>query len=360
MLHVIEEAYAQAAQLDTYIAAELKKQYDAQMEAVQSDPAVDALATKLRAARTTIKDAQVRLKTTKEKAAAQKLVQEIQKQEASIRALGEQLRNAVESAKSMLPSERPLEPNQRRVAFDVADDGNSEEGLGRGLKIDDADNPLPLPDKPGAALNAKDLTKTNEEIMQDRFKKIKQTDPIKSGTVVMDPSYVVDETGKKRRAGWDVQTAFPSGRAPNAPLQDKAEAKKFVDKGREEIRVDGLKAAAKEATAVYEKAKSDRERLSKSIDDTKKNKQHWPKQLEGAQKKLALAEKNLEKAEASRIASGIAEAKEELVRARNALQVEKDKPARLAKAEADLIKATEAEAAAKIIADKAVAAVPAS
>ncbi len=60
------------------------------------------------------------------------------------------------------------------------------------------------------ALNSKAGTKTPEQVMQERFQAIEKQNYLPSAKVVMDPAFV----GGKR-AGWQVQTAFPSEEMPN-------------------------------------------------------------------------------------------------------------------------------------------------
>ena len=53
--------------------------------------------------------------------------------------------------------------------------------------------------------------------MQGRYERMKKTDGLQGARMVMDPAFVTDpKTGEQRRAGWDIQTAFP--------VSDKAEA----------------------------------------------------------------------------------------------------------------------------------------
>ena len=60
------------------------------------------------------------------------------------------------------------------------------------------------------ALNSKAGSKTPEQVMQERFQAIEKQNYLPSAKVVMDPAFV----GGKR-AGWQVQTAFPTEEMPN-------------------------------------------------------------------------------------------------------------------------------------------------
>ncbi|HEY0266690.1 MAG TPA: hypothetical protein VGC16_08060 [Rhizomicrobium sp.] len=71
----------------------------------------------------------------------------------------------------------------------------------------------------GPALTS-DAALTETE-MQDRFATIRRTRDIKQATVVLDPATVTGADGTTRRAGWQVQTAFPSG--DGTPTRDLSE-----------------------------------------------------------------------------------------------------------------------------------------
>ena len=90
--------------------------------------------------------------------------------------------------------------------------GFAEQGLGTGYEID------PALGKQAAKSDVAQGGKTAEQVMQERYENISVTKGQQTAKVVMDPAYVDDGKGGKRRAGWDVQTAYPVNDAANPAI----------------------------------------------------------------------------------------------------------------------------------------------
>lgn len=89
-------------------------------------------------------------------------------------------------------------------------------GIGYNLELDD---PSIGSLEPGQAIDP--------ATMQTRFEHIQRTDGLKNATVVLDPAYVGDGPQKKR-AGWQMQTAFAHNNAPGTRLDSPEDVEDFA------------------------------------------------------------------------------------------------------------------------------------
>ena len=78
----------------------------------------------------------------------------------------------------------------------------------------------------------------------------------------MDPAFVVDEQGKRQRAGWDVQTAYPNSDPGEKPLNQPGEAKELPRLSSVVIKLESQLEKVKQqrdaVVAKYEQAKKAR------------------------------------------------------------------------------------------------------
>jgi len=219
MLLTVEEAFAQAALLQSRIAAEAKETDKAAMKVKEVKDAADALGK----ARTTEGKARLAAKTAKEalekavedaksaeqpaKAKAEEKVETLRKDLETKVATYAEANKAIDAAIEKLRAEKQKAvPGSTRSTI-----GDGREKLvlapggeiGESFKVGDDEKPL----ESGAPITPED--------MKRRHASVTNTKGIKTATVIMDPAHVEDEFGQKHKAGFQIQTAFPStGEAP--------------------------------------------------------------------------------------------------------------------------------------------------
>jgi len=193
MLLVIEEALSQATQLQSFVAAEIKAAKDerellALPEVRSTLEALVASRQQVDRARTELEQARDRRKGVKPKLVAlKKLNKTFEEASAAFQA-------AMETARGERGAPEGTELGDGRFVRTVRPGVTT----GESFEVE------------GAPAYADPEALTPEE-MQARFEKIKKTEGLSEATVVMDPAHVTGEDGVKRRAGWQVQTAFPTG-----------------------------------------------------------------------------------------------------------------------------------------------------
>lgn len=270
MLHALEEAYSQANQLDSYLSSVLKKETDAEYARVMALPDAAAILRPLKIARKALDHVQAELKKP---GLPESKIKGLQSQTVQLKARVEaestNLQNFIKTNQAKVDLGAAGATNQERFVRVVkpgttGEKGFEEEGLGTGLELDKAHG------SQKAKANIATPGKTAEEVMQERFENIKTTKGQKAARVVMDPAFVVDEkTGKKRRAGWDVQTAFPVSDAPDKDLHGEGNAERMVGRSAKikakTIEVNVAKQEEKTAKTAYDQAKKKREQADGAI-----------------------------------------------------------------------------------------------
>ena len=286
MLQALEEAYAQVTQLDAHLAALEKDAFAKNYEKALAVPAVSAALLKVQAARKSAQAAKVGLKKPGLNGPqVQLLTEHVKKLEATATAAADDFQKELKANGGTDPIPRPPEMavGDKRFVRNVTPGSPTAEGIGQGVVIEDS-SPV---GKQKAKASIADGVKTAEQVMQERFEEIKLTGPQQKATVVMDPAYVQDDKGVKRRAGWDVQTAFPNDDPGQKPLQDPAVAEEFVKLSRIVADLEGQLEAARArkdgATVKYDAAKKKADAHAGAI------KAKEDKGLDGLKKGLAAA-----------------------------------------------------------------------
>lgn len=320
MLHVVEEAFAQAALVEAKVAAD-NKALDAE---AMTFPAVQKAAKELGEARTA---ANARRGEANAAAGvlgeAMKAAEEAETagpgSEASIKAAAK-----VEEAKLALEpkvaayheASRTLEaalttlreaklaavPGDRTALGETRAKVVVEPGgvIGESFKVGDDQKALQT---------GQDLT---AEAMQKRYETVSHTPAMTTASVIMDPAFVKDEFGEKHRAGSQIQTAFPSsGDVPQRELTEadyqamltQAKADAALASHKTELKV--LEEASKEAIAKRQankealvKLRETRKDIKGTIDDTSVNPEFMPDEdivaVFKLPEKLALVNKHLD------------------------------------------------------------------
>jgi hypothetical protein len=302
MLHTIEEAYSQVAQLDTYVASALKAATKVEYARVMQLPECQESLKKLQIAQKLIAQLQSDLKKPNPKPnEVQDCTSRIEKLQAGIKVEAKKLQDAVK-ANTVKPALDPeFGVGSERLARTVqpgttGQKGFAEQGLGTGVEIDTA---LGKQAKGGDV--AKD-GKSKEQIMQERYDQIKTTPGQTTAKVVMDPAFVDDGKGGKRRAGWDVQTAYPVNDKANTPINQPGGAKAYVDLVKDlqakVAEVTKSRDSEKNKKLLYEQAKKKRENAESAIKaKTERAKPAQELALKKAQDALALVPTGTEQEE---------------------------------------------------------------
>ncbi len=154
------------------------------------------------------------------------LVEHAQDLDQGAREAGQALAALIEKFEKEIPVEKPpeLQVGEERVARSIKPGRDTKEGIGRGLVLNESPTVGKQTSGPVAVGG-----KSTEETMQERFRAIQPTGAQNTATVVLDPAYVRGKDGKKVRAGWDVQTAFPTDNPGHVGLETEGASKEFVD-----------------------------------------------------------------------------------------------------------------------------------
>ncbi len=226
MLHALEEAYSQATQLDSYLGSIMKDAFDKNNEEVLKKSEVKEALMQLQTAR---KGAQtVALQLKKPGMRSEQLVQ-LKSMLVTLEKKAKELTTSFQETFKNHGGDKLQRPDEMNVGSSRLvrgiDPGTGKgflpEGLGTGLVAEGIDK-----QKKGGKIATGG--KTEEEVMQERFQNIKTVKGQNTARVVMDPAFVKDDNGKLRRAGWDVQTAFPQEGGSQDSLSDPKVVKEFV------------------------------------------------------------------------------------------------------------------------------------
>ena len=237
MLATVKEAFAQAALIEGHIANELKEAADdravlgqkpvadALKALVEARKALDAKKKELTAAQTGAPD------TVAELAAAVGGLSEVL-EKASKAFIAEK-----KTAMDAQPKPEPTELGNKRMGIEVSPGmvtGSSTSTTSPGLKE-------------GRPLTA--------DKIQERYDNMTVKDGLQTARVVLDPAFVTDNQGNRRRAGWQAQTAFPTD---SATPQENVSAKDFkVMKAQERFdKADTVVKAAEKAVIAATKAET--------------------------------------------------------------------------------------------------------
>jgi hypothetical protein len=239
MLHAIEDALAQASQVEAFYAKkpdqkpEKVKELEKNLEKARAD--LQLLKTQDQS------DTTVIAKTVELK----KEVTDLNKQ------LAFAMRQALDTSSSYVGKKTGTTTPGKEFLPD---------GMGSGIEIDDPSKVAKLGDS-GSALT--------EDTMKKRFASIKDSGTKDSAKVVLDPAFVTDEkTGAVRRAGFDVHTAFPSDKGMQKPISKPDD----VDQQKVEVeKVAELEGKLKQAKAKLDQAQKATKKAQSSIDAVKKN-----------------------------------------------------------------------------------------
>ncbi len=214
MLLTVEEAFAQAALLQSRIAAEAKETDKEAMKVKAVKDAADALGK----ARTAEGKARLAAKLAKEameraigeansaaqsaKPSAEEKVETLRKDlEAKVATYAE-ANKAIDAAIETLRAEKKKAvPGKTRSAIG---DGRERLVVAPGVDVGES---FKVGDNAEALESGKPLS---EGDMKSRYQGVTNTQGIKTATVIMDPAYVEDEFGQRHKAGSQIQTAFPS------------------------------------------------------------------------------------------------------------------------------------------------------
>ena len=235
MLHTIEEAYSQVAQLDSHLETVLKSEFEKKYQKVIEVEEVKKALEELKTARKLV---QMTQKELKQPGLEEKQVLVLKERAGKLQVRANELVGKFEEVfkanggRDPLPRPDEMHVGDGRVVRNVTPGstgkGFLEQGLGSGYEIQEG---TVGKQKKGAKLATGG--KTEEEVLQERFEAIKPVTGQKTATAVMDPAYVVDDKGNKRRAGWDVQTAYPNSDPGQQSLSEPGAAEKFVNANKE-------------------------------------------------------------------------------------------------------------------------------
>lgn len=208
MQAAVEEAFAQATLLQSRIAAEVKATADD-----RSVLAVKEVSDALK----TLVDARKAYDVAKAQLGdASKKNGNLKEALAKVAGLKETLEGAIKAfqgAKKVAMDARPKEVQSKategRMGVTV------EPGMAMGTSYQTTAAKLPAQDKDNPGV-VRPLT---EATMKERYDKMTTTKDVPTAKVILDPAFVTDKQGNKRRAGWQAQTAFPTVPDPSDPAQ---------------------------------------------------------------------------------------------------------------------------------------------
>lgn len=193
MLAAVEEAFSQVAQLESFIAKDLKEAKE-NMSILKDGAVKDALrdlvATRklLDAAKTSVEAT----KAVRNGGNVSAALAEVTRLTGELDRTAQAFKDAKDTAMAALGQYPPTSMAGERFVRTV------EPGMKTGTSYATSEPAL----ETGAAIDA--------ATMQKRFEGMTRTDDLTKATVVLDPAYVTDSKGIKRRAGWQAQTAFPT------------------------------------------------------------------------------------------------------------------------------------------------------
>ncbi len=194
MLAAVEEAFAQVAQLESFIAKELKHAKDDTR--VLQNPAVKDALTALVASRKLVDAAKAKVEATRSARGGGGNIKADLAEVARLTTLldhdAQAFKDAKQVAMDALPKIAPTTMADKRV------DRTVEPGMEIGTSYATTGAAL----QKGAAITPGD--------MQTRLDNMTATKKLTKATVVLDPAFVTNPDGSKSRAGWQVQTAFPT------------------------------------------------------------------------------------------------------------------------------------------------------
>lgn len=247
MLLAIEEALSQAMRLQSHVAAEMKAAKD-EKELLQA-PEVKAALEGLVAARRSADQARAALEEARAKRARDvtQRLESVEQQNKAFESASARFQAALGAARGQRP---PLDPSQlaegrlgRSVRPGVP--------VGESFEVEGApafgDGPL----TPGE--------------MQARFEKVRHKGTLEEAKVILDPAHVTGPDGVKRRAGWQVQTAFPTSENEAKSGLSKAE----YDHLRAKERFDKAEGVRKQAEEQRNQLNAERRSKKKELDDAK-------------------------------------------------------------------------------------------
>jgi hypothetical protein len=227
MLHAIEEAYAQASQLDGYLGQIMTEAFKDNNKKVMEMPEVSEALGKLQNAR---KAAQLVAAQLKKNGMQYTQVVQLKEQVNTLTTKANTLAEAFEKVFKANGGDKLVRPDDMnvgggrlvRTVGSKTGEGFLPKGLGVGLEAVGVDK-----QKKGDKIATGG--KSVEQVMQERFENIKPVGNQTSARVVMDPAYVKDDKGNMRRAGWDMQTAFPQEGTAQDSFSNPKVTKKFVE-----------------------------------------------------------------------------------------------------------------------------------
>lgn len=227
MLHAIEEAYAEASQLDGYLGQIMTEAFKGNNKKVMEQPEVSEALGKVQNAR---KAAQLVAAQLKKGGLQHTQVQQLKEQVKTLTTKANTLADDFEKVFKTHGGDQLVRPDDMNVSGGrlvrnvdpSTGKGFLPKGLGTGLEAVGVDK-----QKKGDKIATSG--KSSEQVMQERFENIKPVGNQTTARVVMDPAYVKDDKGTVRRAGWDMQTAFPQEGTGQESFSDPAVAKKFVE-----------------------------------------------------------------------------------------------------------------------------------
>jgi peptidoglycan hydrolase CwlO-like protein len=262
MLHAIEDALAQANQVEAFY----NKHPD------KKPPRVQEVEKKLEEAREELKKLKTKPRTTP--AEIQKVDEEADELKKKVAQFNKDLLMAMRQAPDVSSSYVGKKTGSTTPGKEFLPGG-----MGEGIEIDNPSKVAKLGDS-GEPLD--------EETMKKRFQSIKPSGQKETAKVVLDPSFVKDEkTGEMRRSGFDVQTAFPSDKGMQKPISKPEDVEA---QSQEQEEVETLGKELKELTKKYDEAVKETKGIQKKIDDFAKFKE----KLEEGLKKNRVREKELE------------------------------------------------------------------
>ncbi len=208
MQSAVEEAFAQAALLQSRIAAEVKATTDDRtvLEVAEVKVALKTLVD----ARKAYDGAKARLgEASKKKGNLKEALTALDTLKTELETAITGFQAAKKTAMDARPKQVPSTAADGRMGITV------EPGMAMGTTYQTTADKLPGED----AENPNVARPLSEETIKDRYAKMTTTEGVPTAKVVLDPAFVTDKSGQKRRAGWQAQTAFPTERDPSEPAQ---------------------------------------------------------------------------------------------------------------------------------------------
>jgi hypothetical protein len=268
MLHAIEEAYAQASQLDGYLGKIMTEAFKDNNKKVMEKTEVSEAFGKVQNAR---KAAQLVAAQLKKGGLPHTQVLQLKQQVETLTTKANTLADEFEQVFKANGGDKLVRPDDMnvgggrlvRTVDPKTGEGFLPKGLGTGLEAVGVDK-----QKKGDKIAT--TTKSTEKVMQERFENIKPVGNQTTARVVMDPAYVKDEKGNVRRAGWDMQTAFPQEGPGQDSFSDPKVAKKFVEANKAiktiELQLVEINKAHVKLNVVAKNAQKNVEKQNTSID----------------------------------------------------------------------------------------------